>query len=92
MNSPMLQPAGVFASEDDQLCSRAVTLRWPMKRIEPVTIEGVASRAGVSPGTVSRVLNGKNKENRPAIARREASESGILRWKWVIGPTPPHAR
>jgi LacI family transcriptional regulator len=34
------------------------------------TIEEVAARAGVSPGTVSRVLNGKNKENRPAIAKR----------------------
>ncbi len=38
--------------------------------IERTTIEEVAARAGVSPGTVSRVLNGKNKENRPAIARR----------------------
>ncbi|MGN6370696.1 MAG: LacI family DNA-binding transcriptional regulator [Phycisphaerae bacterium] len=34
------------------------------------TIEEVAARAGVSAGTVSRVLNGKNKENRPAIAKR----------------------
>ena len=38
--------------------------------VERTTIEEVAARAGVSPGTVSRVLNGKNKENRPAIARR----------------------
>ena len=37
---------------------------------QPVTIEQVARQAGVSPGTVSRVLNGLNKENRPAIARR----------------------
>jgi DNA-binding LacI/PurR family transcriptional regulator len=34
------------------------------------TIEQIAERVGVSAGTVSRVLNGKNKENRPAIARR----------------------
>ncbi len=34
------------------------------------TIEQIAQRVGVSPGTVSRVLNGKNKENRPAIAKR----------------------
>jgi DNA-binding LacI/PurR family transcriptional regulator len=37
---------------------------------QPVTLEEVARRAGVSAGTVSRVLNGLNKENRPAIARR----------------------
>jgi len=37
---------------------------------QAVTIEEVALRAGVSTGTVSRVLNGRNKENRPAIARR----------------------
>src|SRR5271154_5907221 len=41
-----------------------------MNRTQPVTLEDVAARAGVSPGTVSRVLNGKNKENRPAIAKR----------------------
>jgi DNA-binding LacI/PurR family transcriptional regulator len=35
-----------------------------------VTIEQIAARAGVSPGTVSRVLNGRNKENRAAIAAR----------------------
>jgi LacI family transcriptional regulator len=35
-----------------------------------VTIEEIAKQAGVSAGTVSRVLNGKNKEDRPAIARR----------------------
>ncbi len=34
------------------------------------TIEKIAARAGVAPATVSRVLNGKYKENRPAIARR----------------------
>lgn len=37
---------------------------------EPVNITMIAKRVGVSPGTVSRVLNGLNKENRPAIARR----------------------
>jgi DNA-binding LacI/PurR family transcriptional regulator len=37
------------------------------------TIEDIARRAGVSPGTVSRVLNGKNKENRPSIAQRAAN-------------------
>jgi LacI family transcriptional regulator len=41
-----------------------------MARFEPTTLEQVAARAGVSPGTASRVLNGKNKENRPAIAKR----------------------
>jgi len=41
-----------------------------MGRQQLVTLEEVAAKAGVSPGTVSRVLNGKNKENRPAIARR----------------------
>jgi LacI family transcriptional regulator len=41
-----------------------------MARPQSVTLEEVAARAGVSPGTVSRVLNGKNKENRPAIARK----------------------
>lgn len=47
-----------------------------------VTIEEIARRAGVSAGTVSRILNGKNKENRPTIAkrakriRRIASEMG----------------
>ena len=35
-----------------------------------VTIEQIAARAGVSTGTVSRVLNGRNKENRAAIAAR----------------------
>jgi LacI family transcriptional regulator len=41
-----------------------------MNRSTPATLEDIASKAGVSAGTVSRVLNGKNKENRPAIARR----------------------
>ncbi len=41
-----------------------------MNRPQPATLEDIANRAGVSAGTVSRVLNGKNKENRPAIARR----------------------
>lgn len=35
-----------------------------------VTIEEIARRAGVSAGTVSRILNGKNKENRPTIIKR----------------------
>lgn len=38
-----------------------------------VTITEIAERVGVSPGTVSRVLNGRYKENRPAIARRAQS-------------------
>jgi DNA-binding LacI/PurR family transcriptional regulator len=42
----------------------------PMVRKRIITLEEVAARAGVSAGTVSRVLNGKNKENRPAIASR----------------------
>lgn len=42
----------------------------PMERPDPVTIDQMATLAGVSSGTVLRVLNGKNKENRPAIARR----------------------
>jgi LacI family transcriptional regulator len=41
-----------------------------MNRSQPTTLEDIAQSAGVSVGTVSRVLNGKNKENRPAIARR----------------------
>jgi LacI family transcriptional regulator len=41
-----------------------------MNRLQPTTLEDIATKAGVSPGTVSRILNGKNKENRPAIARR----------------------
>jgi LacI family transcriptional regulator len=45
-------------------------LELQMTRPQPTTLEEVAARAGVSPGTVSRVLNGKNKENRPAIAKR----------------------
>jgi LacI family transcriptional regulator len=35
-----------------------------------ITIQQIADRAGVSAGTVSRVLNGHYKENRPAIAQR----------------------
>lgn len=41
-----------------------------MRMPEPVNITMIAKRLGVSAGTVSRVLNGRNKENRPAIARR----------------------
>lgn len=41
-----------------------------MERFDSITLDEVAARAGVSPGTVSRILNGKNKENRPANARR----------------------
>jgi LacI family transcriptional regulator len=36
------------------------------------TIQDIAVRAGVSPGTVSRILNGKNKENRPTMIQRAA--------------------
>ncbi|MEM7576292.1 MAG: LacI family DNA-binding transcriptional regulator [Planctomycetota bacterium] len=36
------------------------------------TISQVAEQAGVSIGTVSRVLNGKNKENRPSAVKRAA--------------------
>lgn len=36
------------------------------------TIQDIAKRAGVSPGTVSRILNGKNKENRPTMIQRAA--------------------
>ena len=35
-----------------------------------VSLEEIARRAGVSAGTVSRVLNGKNKENRPSTVKR----------------------
>ncbi len=53
-----------------------------------VTIEEIAKRAGVSPGTVSRVLNGLNKENRPAIARRSAKIRQIAR---ELNYRPNHA-
>ena len=36
----------------------------------PVTLQQIATRAGVTRSQVSRVLNGRYKENRPAIARR----------------------
>lgn len=36
------------------------------------TISEIAQQAGVSIGTVSRVLNGKNKENRPSAIKRAA--------------------
>ncbi len=36
------------------------------------TISEIAQHAGVSVGTVSRVLNGKNKENRPSAIKRAA--------------------
>lgn len=35
-----------------------------------VTLQQIADEAGVTRGTVSRVLNGRYKENRPAIARK----------------------
>ncbi|MEM1166188.1 MAG: LacI family DNA-binding transcriptional regulator [Planctomycetota bacterium] len=35
-----------------------------------VTIQEIAKTAGVSPGTVSRILNGGNKENRPSAVER----------------------
>ncbi len=44
-----------------------------------VTIEQIAERAGASPGTVSRVLNRRIKENRPAIARRAERIRDIAR-------------
>ncbi|MBC7782582.1 MAG: LacI family DNA-binding transcriptional regulator [Burkholderiales bacterium] len=47
-----------------------IYVNLPKQRPQPITLEEVATRAGVSAGTVSRVLNGKNKENRPAIAKR----------------------
>lgn len=53
-----------------------------------VTIEDIARRAGVSPGTVSRVLNGLNKENRPAIARRSAKIREIAK---ELNYRPNHA-
>lgn len=52
---------------------------------EPVNITLIAQRMGVSPGTVSRVLNGRNKENRPAIARRA---EGIRRLAAELGYRP----
>ncbi|MEO0963991.1 MAG: LacI family DNA-binding transcriptional regulator [Planctomycetota bacterium] len=36
----------------------------------PVTLQQIADEAGVTAATVSRVLNGLNKENRPSIAQR----------------------
>ncbi|MEL6310880.1 MAG: LacI family DNA-binding transcriptional regulator [Pseudomonadota bacterium] len=36
----------------------------------PVTLQQIADEAGVTAATVSRVLNGRNKENRPSIAQR----------------------
>ncbi|MEM1099046.1 MAG: LacI family DNA-binding transcriptional regulator [Planctomycetota bacterium] len=36
----------------------------------PVTLQQIAVEAGVTAATVSRVLNGRNKENRPLIAQR----------------------
>lgn len=36
----------------------------------PVTLQQIATRAGVTRSQVSRVLNGRYKENRPAIAQR----------------------
>lgn len=51
------------------MIQRSPSPALPM-RTSPVTIAEVARRAGVSKGTVSRILNGKNKENRPTIAER----------------------
>ncbi|WP_428387656.1 LacI family DNA-binding transcriptional regulator [Mucisphaera sp.] len=53
-----------------------------------VTIAEIAKKAGVSAGTVSRVLNGKNKENRPAIAKRSEQ---IRRIAQEIGYRPNQA-
>ncbi|MEQ9461485.1 MAG: LacI family DNA-binding transcriptional regulator [Phycisphaeraceae bacterium] len=44
-----------------------------------ITIAHIAKQAGVSVGTVSRVLNGKNKENRPAVAKRSEAIRRIAR-------------
>lgn len=44
-----------------------------------VTIQEIAKRAGVSPGTVSRVLNGLNKENRPSSIRHSERIRRIAR-------------
>lgn len=61
------QPVTIGSQEPTPLLSY---VSKSMNRSQPITLEDVATRAGVSPGTVSRVLNGKNKENRPAIAKR----------------------
>lgn len=39
----------------------------------PVTLQQIADQAGVTRSQVSRVLNGRYKENRPAIAQRAAN-------------------
>ena len=39
----------------------------------PVTLQQIADQAGVTRSQVSRVLNGRYKENRPAIAKRAAN-------------------
>ena len=57
------------ASSTDPMAGRHHPARF-VAMSEPVNITMIAKRVGVSPGTVSRVLNGLNKENRPAIARR----------------------
>jgi len=44
-----------------------------MSMLQRTTIQEIAEQAGVSAGTVSRILNGKNKENRPSMARRSES-------------------
>lgn len=38
----------------------------------PATVQDIARRAGISAGSVSRILNGKNKENRPSTVRLAA--------------------
>ena len=45
----------------------------------PVTLAQIADAAGVSPGTVSRVLAGRLRENRPAIAARAERVRRIAR-------------
>ena len=42
----------------------------PMTQPVPSTLSEIARRAGVSKGTASRILNNKNKENRPADLSR----------------------
>ena len=44
-----------------------------------ITLQQIADEAGVNSATVSRVLNGRTKENRPAIAKRAAEIRRIAR-------------
>jgi LacI family transcriptional regulator len=66
MNDQLVQTPSHFQEASLVLSCATKT----MTRRQPSTLEDIAARAGVSVGTVSRVLNGRNKENRPAIAQR----------------------